>query len=219
MTRHFASEPCHLTLRQLEALSDEELMAHLQGGQSDALAVLFDRYHRLVLKIASRILRDAAEGEDVMQIVFLDIYRAAAQFDPSKGSARVWFLQYAYHRSFNRREQLNNRNSYNQAIMQEIYKPEQAMATQRNAALPAQECSILVREGLQTLNRLQRTTLELAFFNGLAMEEIAEKTGETVANVRHHFYRGLNKLRSCLGIERAPREVGPIQKEAVGGEA
>ena len=72
MTRNFTSEPCHLTLRQLKALSDEELMAHLQGGHADALAVLFDRYHRLVLTIASTILRDAAEAEDVMQIIFLD---------------------------------------------------------------------------------------------------------------------------------------------------
>jgi RNA polymerase sigma-70 factor (ECF subfamily) len=71
---------------QLQRLPDEQLMARLQEGQSDALAVLFDRYQKLVLSIALKIVRDPGEAEDVTQIVFMDIYRAVAQFDPSKGN-------------------------------------------------------------------------------------------------------------------------------------
>ena len=82
-------------------------MAHLQAGRHDALAILFDRYHRLVLTVALRILREAGETEDFMQSVFLEIFRCAAQYDAAKGTAKVWILQYAYHRSFNRRQYLN----------------------------------------------------------------------------------------------------------------
>src|ERR1700761_8610313 len=96
----------------LNALSDEDLMLQLREGDGDALAVLFDRYNRLIMSIALRILRDVGESEDLMQSVFLEIFRAAAQFDPSKGTAKVWILQYAYHRSFNRRQYLNRRGSY-----------------------------------------------------------------------------------------------------------
>jgi RNA polymerase sigma-70 factor (ECF subfamily) len=81
-------------------------MAHLRRGQGDALAVIFDRYHRLVFHVALKILRDVGEAEDVMQNVFLEIYKASAQFDAARGNTKVWILQYAYHRSMNKRLQL-----------------------------------------------------------------------------------------------------------------
>src|SRR5215510_4233231 len=98
--------------RELERLSDNEVMASLQAGSHDALAVLFDRYHRLVWSIALRIVRDEGEAEDVTQIVFLDIFRAAAQFDPGRGTTRTWLLQYAYHRALSRKRYLGVRNFY-----------------------------------------------------------------------------------------------------------
>ena len=100
------------TFAKLKDLNDDELMAHLQGGCNDALAVLFDRYYRLVLSIALKIVRDPGEAEDVMQTVFLEIFRSAAQFDPAKGTTKVWILQYAYHRAINRKQHLNARRFY-----------------------------------------------------------------------------------------------------------
>src|SRR5215203_3896221 len=97
---------------ELHRLGDEELMASLQAGSHDALAILYDRYHRLVLSIGLRILRDAGEAEDVTQVVFLDVFRAAAQFDPGRGTTKVWLLQYAYHRALSRKRYLNVRNYY-----------------------------------------------------------------------------------------------------------
>jgi RNA polymerase sigma-70 factor (ECF subfamily) len=92
------------TLAELKGLNDEELMAHLQNGYNDALAVLFDRYYRLVLSIALKIVRDPGEAEDVMQTVFMEIFRSVAQFDPAKGTTKVWILQYSYHRAINRKQ-------------------------------------------------------------------------------------------------------------------
>jgi RNA polymerase sigma factor (sigma-70 family) len=96
----------------MKDVNDEQLMAQLQAGQADALTVLFDRYHRLVLGIALKIVRDRGEAEDVLHNVFLEIFRAAVQFDPAKGSTKTWLLQYAYHRSINRRQQLNYFRAY-----------------------------------------------------------------------------------------------------------
>src|ERR1700733_7935652 len=90
------SEPCGLTLARLARLSDEEVMAHIQAGHDDALAVLFDRYFRLVFSIAFKILRDIGESEDVTQSIFLEIYKIAAQFDPSRGTTKKWLMQYVY---------------------------------------------------------------------------------------------------------------------------
>jgi len=196
---------------RLSQLRDEDLMKHLQGGQADALAVLFDRYHRLVLSIARRILREAGEAEDVMQSVFLEIYRSAAQFDPLKGNTKVWILQYAYHRSLNRRHYLNLRGFYERT--EEFSMGQRALGPGDNRSVEVLESARLVQEALVRLNKTQRRTLELAFFEGLTMLEIAEKTGESLANVRHHYYRGLEKLRALLCCSSKNGEEPPPQRE------
>jgi RNA polymerase sigma-70 factor, ECF subfamily len=186
------------TFAKLKDLNDDELMAHLQGGCNDALAVLFDRYHRLVLSIALKIVRDPGEAEDVMQTVFLEIFRSAAQFDPAKGSTKVWILQYAYHRAINRRQHLNARNFYHQTNLDGVESrvPETAPALGR---LTQPELKDLLRQGLATLSGPQKKVVELASYNGLSMAEISNKTGDSLSNVRHHYYRGLQKLRSFVG--------------------
>jgi len=189
------------TFAKLKGLSDAELMAHLQAGCNDALAVLFDRYHRLVLSIALRIVRDPGEAEDVTQSVFLEIFRAVAQFDPAKGTTKVWILQYAYHRAINRRQHLSVRKFYDQTSTDEV----EAHLTETAPTLggfTADELKHLVRQGLATLNGVQKRVIELVSYDGLSMQEIADKTGDTLVNVRHHYYRGLQKLRSFIGNTR-----------------
>lgn len=179
----------------LARLDDAEVMNSLKAGSHDALAVLYDRYHRLVFSIALRIVRDRGEAEDVTQVVFLDIFRAAAQFDAAKGTTKVWLLQYAYHRALSRKRYLNVRSFYD-------------VESNRDAAdVPAREGTVpgadpeltdLLEKGLANLAAHERSVIELASFDGYTMREIAEKTGESLVNVRHHYYRGLRKLRAFV---------------------
>lgn len=170
-------------------------MAHISAGHGDALAVLFDRYHRLVFHVALKILRDAGEAEDVMQAVFLEIYKAAAQFDPARGTTKVWILQYAYHRSMNKRQQLASRKFY---ASTEISEVQDLLVNPSDTVLTSAEAKRLVKQSLDTLNSAQRRVLELAYFEGLSLREISEQTGESLGNVRHHYYRGLKSLRAFL---------------------
>jgi len=182
----------------MKHLNDHELMAQLQAGHGDALAVLFDRYHRLVLSIALKIVRDPAEAEDIMQNVFLEIFRSAAQFDPAKGTTKTWLLQYAYHRSINRRQQLNLRHFYQQDNVQGIETRMPQTSSSLIGRFSNHELKRLLQEALATVSRRQRQVLMLASFGGFSMNEIALKTGESVSNVRHYYYRGLKKLRSFI---------------------
>src|SRR5258708_23829056 len=81
-------------------------MQFLKCGRQDALTVLFDRYHHLVFSIALRIVRDPGEAEEVVQIVFLDIFRTAANFDARKGILKGWLLQFAHHGALHRKRHL-----------------------------------------------------------------------------------------------------------------
>jgi RNA polymerase sigma-70 factor, ECF subfamily len=200
--------------KDLLALDDERVMEHLQKGNTDAFAVVFKRYHRLVHVTALHILRDAAEAEDVTQSVFLEIYRKAGQFDPARGTLKVWLLQYAYSRSTNRLNYLLVRHVYNKTDVNAIDEAEGLWSPNR---LQPQEASRLTAEALETLSDAQRQTIKMFFFEGLDFKEIARRRNEKFSNVRHHYYRGLQQLRSYLEMtsKREEREQ-PLSLE--GGE-
>ena len=200
----------------LSALSDEDLIEKLAGGCHDCLAVLFDRHYRLVLGIASTVLRDSAEGEDVLQTVFLETYRVAGRFDRSKGSAKAWLIRYAFHRSLDRRRQLRLRGFYDAVDANEIER----RAAEHTTAIPLKgwnsfELSRILEQGFACITPDQRTTLYLAFFEGLSMREIAERLGATFVNVRHHYYRGLQKLRLFMNREFASSDADDRSEKEV----
>jgi RNA polymerase sigma-70 factor (ECF subfamily) len=186
----------HVSYADLDALDDQLLMQHLQSGNTDAFAVIFKRYHRLVHVTALRILRDAAEAEDLTQSVFLEFYRNAGQFDSARGTLKVWLLQYAYSRGTNRRNYLLVRHLYNKADLSAI---DQAASFWSPGRLQLQESCRLAAEALESLPEAQRQTIEMFFFQGLDFQEIARRRNEKFSNVRHHYYRGLQSLRSYLG--------------------
>ncbi len=207
------------TVSEMKRLSDEDLMERLKQGHQDTLTLLFDRYYRLVLSVALKILRDPGEAEDLMQEVFLEIYRNAGAFDPQKGAAKTWLLQYAYHRSLNRRQYLNVRRYYDQRQIAELEATEPRYSLNGRDGLTDQERARVITQGLSTLNEKQRRTLELACFQGLLLSEIAEQMKESLPNVRHYYYRGLKKLQAFLqdqpGAAKNPawsrREVSDVQ--------
>lgn len=190
--------PKCLALSELKRFSDEELMESLKKGHQDALAMLFDRYHRLVLSIAWRILRDRTEAEDLMQEVFFEIYRRVGTFEREKGSAKAWILLYAYHRSLNRRRQLNARHFYDSDEISEVGSKAPSCSPSTWRGFTCEECSYLIQQVMVSLNEKQRRTLELACFEGFTLPEVARDMNESHSNVRHYYYRGLQKLRNFL---------------------
>ncbi len=197
------TEPCGYGYSDLARLSDEVVMQHLALGHDDALAILYDRYARLVMSIALKIVRDESEAQDVKQEVFMNLYRTVAQFDGSKGTTKMWILRFTYQRSINRRRYLEIRNAYGPDV--DLASAEIKLIPTSARMLPA-ESRQLVRQLLEELGDRQRRTLEMAYFEGFTMEEIAQKTGDSVGNVRHQYYRGLAKLRVRLAERSAATE-------------
>jgi RNA polymerase sigma-70 factor (ECF subfamily) len=190
--------------RGLQKSSDEELMSHLQAGHHDALAVIVDRYQRLVWSVAKKIVHDSGEAEDVVQIVFLELFQKVELFDPSRGTLKVWLLQIAYTKSINRRYHLQRRRFYDQAEVKEEEVVPLFGRTASPLRLSTGETSRLIGEVMASLNPNQRTAVELISFEGLTFEELANRTTETLSNAKHHYYRGMMKLREFLS-EKAGR--------------
>jgi RNA polymerase sigma-70 factor, ECF subfamily len=191
----------------MEASSDESLLSQICTGNSEALAALFQRYARLTRSVAARILRDTAEAEDLVQDLFLYIERKCGIFDSSKSTARSWIVQMTYHRAIDRRRYLKSRQFYGQPIQpintQVVGNP----TTESDYSAEA----VFGRNGLEkivnALSADQRETLRLYFFDGCTLAEVADKLGQPLGNVRHHYYRALDKLRKeIFANDRQPIE-------------
>lgn len=187
--------------------SDEELLEAVGKGDKSALAVLFRKHGRSVLNVARRILHEDSEADDLRQDVFVYLFERAELYDAKKCSAVSWIMQITYHRAFNRRKFLNLR----QGNGVEVFDEQQI---ERSVLQPSTDHI----DGKDILHRLreklspeQRKTLELHFFEGYTFREIAEQSGQTIGNVRHHYYRALDTLRSHL----SPKKDG--KSERIGG--
>jgi RNA polymerase sigma-70 factor (ECF subfamily) len=183
--------------------SDEALLTKVRGGDQDALAQVFRRYARLVRYVGQRILRDDGEADDLVQEVFFYIHRKSMLFDKSKGSARSWIVQVAYTQAFVRRRHLNSRCFYSSVNMDKTSGKE--CATNVVADYDHSVEGLFGRNGwreiLGQLTPDQRETLRLHFFEGYTLQEISEKLGQSHVNVRHHYYRGLDKIRKQVSSE------------------
>lgn len=179
----------------LQTLSDVELAKALVNGCNDALAILFERYSRLVFHIARNMLKDEGEAEEAVQQVFFDLFRAIRQFQPERGSFKTWLLQFAYHRAINRLQHLQSNRFYNLEELNEGLMTGVTHAPHCAHQFEPQEIDHFIRQMLNTLKPRQRRVIELIFFEGLKPEEIASILGRKAANVRHDLYRGLSVLR------------------------
>jgi RNA polymerase sigma-70 factor (ECF subfamily) len=175
-------------------------MLRLTANDSNALAVLFDRYSRLVLGVALRILRDYGEAEEVVQDAFFTLFQKARLFDSSKGTVKGWILQIAYHRTLDQKAYLVRRDFYRSA---EIGCLDDTLLaeTDLDREIGARLNHVRIAEALEELPEIQRRTLELFYFEGLELREIGEKLNESIGNVRHHFYRGLEGLRKNAFVQ------------------
>jgi len=172
----------------------------MAAGEPDKLAVLFRRYAHTVYSVGNRILGDAAEAEDLVQEVFLYIHRKCAMYDRSRSNGRSWIFQIAYTQAFLRRRHLKSHGLYASGIADGTVKTEAVpkSGSHYEQSVEGMFGRTVWRRILKSLSREQRETLRLHFYEGYTFQEIAEKLGHSYANVRNHYYRGLEKLRQHL---------------------
>jgi RNA polymerase sigma-70 factor (ECF subfamily) len=192
-------------------VADEVLMARICDGDNEALACLFRRYARRVRAVAFRVLRDASEADDLLQDVFLLIHRKCKDFDSSKSPVRFWILQMTHHRAISRRRYLGFRQFYTRGDLDDALNELPGKYSIGQYEIPTD--GVLGRAGLQklfgALSENQRQTLRLYFFQGYSFDEIAAELGQSRENVRHHYFRGLDRLRKQIFCGKARTDSVP----------
>jgi RNA polymerase sigma-70 factor (ECF subfamily) len=189
----------------LTDLSDAELVEQVASGAPQALEVLYDRYSRVVMSFAFRILGDRASAEELLQEVFLRAWRQAGNFSQSKGTFITWLLSITHNMAIDEIRKRNRRpkraNSDDPLLM---------LANMRDTELPVEDRAVLgslrteIGLALQELPAPQRTAIEMAYFEGLTQREIAEQVGEPLGTIKTRMRLGMRKLRDLLsepGVE------------------
>ncbi len=181
----------------LSPADDADLLVRLASGESDALAQIYDRYHRQVFTLALRILGDHVLAEDTTQEVFLALWRDPSKFDPAKGGFASWLLSLAHHRSVDgvRREESQRRRRDRLA---ELEPPALLGEDPADKALE-RVVGADVRSALSELPAVQREALTLAFFGGYTQREVAALTGAPLGTVKTRMLAGMRRLRQILG--------------------
>jgi RNA polymerase sigma-70 factor (ECF subfamily) len=171
-------------------LSDAMLVSAISSGDEQAMAQLYDRYSPIVYSVALRVLGDAGAAEDILQEVFLQLWRSPHMFDASRGSLPGWLVVIARNRAI---DSLRRRRP-------EIDITEVVVSVEPDLAGKAEWSRLVekIRGALGGMPALQRSALEMAFFDGLSHTEIAAKTGEPLGTIKTRIRAGLLILRKAL---------------------
>lgn len=171
-------------------LDDASLLALLQRGDEGAMASLFDRYSKVVYSVALRVLRDPASAEDVLQEIFMQIWRNPDGFIATRGSLGGWLAVVSRNRSIDALRRKRPTESVD----------DMALPSNYNLAAEAERNSLIekARGVIHLLPMEQRKTLEMAFFDGLTHSEIAEMTGDPLGTVKTRIRSALTTLRKAF---------------------
>lgn len=169
---------------------DSSLLALVQKGDDRAMASLYERYSKLVYSVALRVLRDPAAAEDVLQEVFMQIWRNPDSFIAARGSLGGWLAIVARNRSI---DTLRRKRPT-------VDVDDVPLASSFNLADEAERNSLMERARgvIRQLPTEQRKTLEMAFFDGLTHSEIAEMTGDPLGTVKTRIRSALLTLRKAF---------------------
>ncbi|GAY11995.1 sigma-70 family RNA polymerase sigma factor [Pseudonocardia sp. N23] len=179
--------------------ADDALVRRMAGGDATALAALYDRYGRPAFSLARRICVDEGIAEDVVQEVFLAVWRDPARFDPARGAFGSWLMTLVHHKSVDavRRESAVRRRTV-PAAEEGDDRSAPAGPGADQAALGAVVAG-QVRDALGTLPADQRQALALAYFGGYTQREVAALVGVPLGTVKSRMFTGIQKLRGLLG--------------------
>jgi RNA polymerase sigma factor (sigma-70 family) len=182
-----------------DALGDADLLQRIRAGDRSAVDDLYDRFRRPAFALARRILVDDALAEDVLQEVFLSVWRDPAAYDRGRGSVASWLLAMVHHKAVDavRREESQRRRQARAEEDLALAEPVAGRDVDEEAW--ASVVADQVRSALRGLSSPQREALTLAYYGGYTQREVAALTGAPLGTVKTRMLAGMRHLKEELG--------------------
>jgi RNA polymerase sigma-70 factor, ECF subfamily len=170
--------------------ADLVLISAIRSGDENAMAQLYDRYSPIVYSVALRVLGDTAAAEDVLQEVFMQLWRNPGLFDSTRGNLAAWLAVITRNRSIDALRKRRPESDIADVLVS--VEPDLAGEAERARAMEK------VRGALAKMLPAQRAALEMAYFEGLTHTEIATRTGEPLGTIKTRIRAGLLTLRKVF---------------------
>ncbi len=185
--------------RPEEESGDADLVRRVRAGDRAAVEELYVRYRRPAFALARRVLADDGLAEDVLQDVFLGVWRDPSGFDRSRGSVASWLLAMVHHKAVDsvRREESQRRRQARAEVELAMAAPVETRDVEDEAW--SRVVSDRVRSALTVLSPAQREALTLAYFGGYTQREVAALTGAPLGTVKTRMLAGMRRLKEELG--------------------
>lgn len=181
----------------MQQAPDSALVEQMTLGDETALAVLYDRYSGMLFSMLLRILRDREAAEEVLQDLFLQLWRDPARFDSSRGSLPAWLLVIGRNRAISRLRRRDHREIVEDIEAYPLHSGPAAADIEDEA-----QRALLVeklRTAMATLPPEQREAVELAYFEGMTQTEIAARTGTPLGTVKSRVRSAMQSLKELFG--------------------
>ncbi|MGY1985931.1 sigma-70 family RNA polymerase sigma factor [Blastococcus sp. SYSU DS0669] len=186
-------------LRPEDGVGDVEILRRIRAGDRNAVDELYQRFRRPAFALARRILGDDGLAEDVLQDVFLGVWRDPDAYDQARGSFSSWLLAVVHHKAVDavRREESQRRRQHRAEDEAALEGPVAARDVEDDAW--SRVVSQQVRSALGELPAAQKEALTLAYYGGFTQREVAALTGTPLGTVKTRMLAGMRRLRSELG--------------------
>ncbi len=176
-------------------MDDAALLHAMQGGDESSVAVLYDRYGGAAYGLAHRITNDATLAEDVVQDAFVSVWKQCARFDGSRGQAKSWLMTIVHHKAV---DTVRRRAGRPERPLPEGFDEPVAVLGRPDELTERSMDAAAVRNAVRGVPEDQRTTIMMAYFEGLTHIEIAERMKVPLGTVKSRLRIGLEKMRAEL---------------------
>jgi len=176
-----------------------QLIQRAAAQDREAFSQLYDRFSSLVFSLAMRMLRAQSDAEDLLQEVFMQVWRQAGSYSQERGSPEAWIINIARSRAIDKLRAIRRRDK------SFILTDDPAAAESPDnveSAVGESEAKLAMNSALANLTEAQRRVLELAYFSGLSQTEIAEHLAEPLGTVKTRMRAAIQRLRGILGTQR-----------------
>jgi RNA polymerase sigma-70 factor (ECF subfamily) len=186
-----------MQVSDLQDRRDRDLVEQVSAGDRVAFSELYRRYASSALGLAARILGEQTMAEEVLQEVFLSVWRRAGAYDPARGSVRSWVFAQIHHRSVDavRREEAERRRATS-TVQREAVEDDLEEVIEEGWLRSRRE---QVRRALQSLSPEQRQMIELAYYRGLTQTQVASEAGVPLGTVKSRTLSAMRRMRDSLG--------------------
>jgi len=181
-----------------QSVSAAYLIQQVAQQDREAFSQLYDRCSSLVFSLAMRMLRVRSDAEDLLQEVFVQVWRQAQNYSAERGSPEAWIINIARSRAIDKIRSIR-RMEKSFVLTDDPARAESSENVETAAA--SSEAKLAMNSALANLPEAQRKVLEMAYFDGLTQTEIAARLKEPLGTVKTRMRSGIQRLREIVRVQ------------------